>query len=106
MTKELSPLAQGIMKGLNDAIAHATGNPTHGTQETIVYSADARGIRGKLKMSQADFAKAYKIPLSTLRNWEQGRRIPDATASAYLWSIERYPQEIKSVHHSEHKEAI
>jgi hypothetical protein len=37
------------------------------------------------------FASAYRIPLATLKGWEQGRRHPDATASAYLSVIARMP---------------
>jgi len=104
MDKKMSPFAQGILNGLQEAVAHAKGEPTPGTRETVIYTADSRAIREKLNMSQVEFAKAYKIPLSTLKNWEQGRRRPDATASAYLWSIERYPKEIKAGHQTENVE--
>lgn len=33
-------------------------------------------IREATRLSQRDFAKMYKIPLSTLRNWEQGTNSP------------------------------
>ena len=46
-------------------------------------------------MSQSEFAKAYRIPLSTLKNWEQGRRQPDAPAAAYLEAISRRPKVIR-----------
>jgi putative transcriptional regulator len=45
-------------------------------------------------MSQEKFALTYRIPLATLKNWEQGRRQPDAPAAAYLQAISRRPQEI------------
>jgi putative transcriptional regulator len=45
-------------------------------------------------MSQHRFAKAYRIPLATLKNWEQGRRHPDAPAAAYLLAIERRPKAV------------
>jgi putative transcriptional regulator len=97
---ELSPLAEGIAAGLKQAIAHATGEPTSRTRETIVYGVDAKAIRESLGISQSEFASAYKIPLATLQNWEQRRRHPDATVSAYLLAIEKYPQEIKMLHES------
>ena len=43
-------------------------------------------------MTQQEFA-TYRIPLATLKGWEQGRRHPDATASAYLTVIASMPQE-------------
>ena len=33
-------------------------------------------------------------PLPTLKNWEQGRRHPDAPAAAYLLAISRLPAEV------------
>ena len=98
-TIKQSSLAEGILKGLNEAIKHAKGTGA-GSKETVIHTANARYIREKLNMSQAQFSEAYKIPLSTLKNWEQGRRNPDATASAYLWSIEKYPKEIRLVQES------
>ncbi len=35
-------------------------------------------------MSQAQFAEALRIPLATLRNWEQGRVKPDPAARSLL----------------------
>ena len=34
------------------------------------------------------------LPLATLKNWEQGRRYPDAPAAAYLLAIQRRPREV------------
>jgi putative transcriptional regulator len=45
-------------------------------------------------MSQHRFAVAFRIPLPTIKNWEQGRRNPDAPAAAYLLAIKRRPKEI------------
>ena len=55
---------------------------------------DVKAIRLSLRMSQNHFAAAYRIPLPTLKNWEQGRRLPDAPAAAYLLAIKRRPKEI------------
>ncbi len=51
----------------------------------------ARVIRRALKLSQEDFAARFRIPLGTLRDWEQGRKEPDAAARAYLTVIARNP---------------
>jgi putative transcriptional regulator len=48
----------------------------------------------QLRMSQDRFAVAFRIPLATLKNWEQGRRHPDAPAAAYLLAIKRRPKEV------------
>jgi putative transcriptional regulator len=52
-------------------------------------------IRRALKLSQEDFAGAYHIPLGTLRDWEQGRKEPDAAARAYLRVIAREPETVR-----------
>ena len=46
--------------------------------------ADIRAIRLKLKKSQAEFALMIGVSVSTLQNWEQGRRIPPGPARALL----------------------
>ncbi|KJB95110.1 XRE family transcriptional regulator [Skermanella aerolata KACC 11604] len=42
-------------------------------------------------MSQGTFADTYGIPIGTLRDWEQRRSEPDATAVAYLTAITNDP---------------
>ena len=51
----------------------------------------ARLIRHRLGISQTEFAARYHVPVGTLRDWEQGRKQPDATALAYLRVIAREP---------------
>jgi putative transcriptional regulator len=51
-------------------------------------------IRRALKMSQEAFAERFHIPLGTLRDWEQGRKAPDAAARAYLKVIGRNPSAV------------
>jgi len=61
----------------------------------VVAVPNVRAIRRQLGMSQTEFAQKYKIPLATLKNWEQGRRQPDAPASAYLQAIAMRPDVIR-----------
>ena len=49
-------------------------------------------IRRALGLSQEDFAARYRIPIGTLRDWEQGRVVPDQAARAYLTVIARDPE--------------
>lgn len=46
-------------------------------------------------LSQAEFAQTYRIPLGTLRDWEQHRREPDQAAHAYLQVIAREPEAVR-----------
>jgi putative transcriptional regulator len=45
---------------------------------------NVKAIRGRLRKSQAEFAQLIGVSLSTLRNWEQGRRRPQGPARALL----------------------
>jgi putative transcriptional regulator len=45
---------------------------------------DIRAIRIGLDKSQAEFARMIGVSVSTLRNWEQGRRQPEGPARALL----------------------
>ena len=52
-------------------------------------------IRRALGISQEDFAARYRIPVGTLRDWEQGRVAPDQAARAYLTVIARDPEAVR-----------
>ena len=52
-------------------------------------------IRRALKLSQEEFAARYHIPIGTLRDWEQGRKEPDAAAKAFLRVIAREPETVR-----------
>jgi putative transcriptional regulator len=56
-----------------------------------------KSLRRALGLSQEEFATRYHIPLGTLRDWEQGRLEPDATAQAYLTVIAREPDTVRRV---------
>ena len=49
-------------------------------------------LRKRLGMTQDEFARALRIPLSTLRNWEQGRVLPDPAARSLLTIVARNPK--------------
>ena len=46
-----------------------------------------------------EFASRFHIPLGTLRDWEQGRKEPDAAARAYLVVIGRNPAAVSEALH-------
>ncbi len=49
-------------------------------------------IRKRLGMSQRKFAEAIKVPLATLRNWEQGRTLMDPSARSLMLIVAREPE--------------
>jgi putative transcriptional regulator len=48
-------------------------------------------LRQRLGLTQTQFAEAFHLPVTTLRDWEQQRSVPDAPARALLLAIERNP---------------
>jgi putative transcriptional regulator len=91
----MTKIGEALIESLQDALDHARG-ATSGVRVQTVEITDVRAIRRKLNMSQQVFADTYRIPLPTLKNWEQGRRHPDAPAAAYLLAISRRPAEISA----------
>ncbi|MGC1365358.1 MAG: helix-turn-helix domain-containing protein [Candidatus Acidiferrum sp.] len=57
----------------------------------------AKIIRRALGLTQEEFSKRFRIPLGTLRDWEQGRATPDRPTQAYLTVIARSPQGVQRV---------
>ena len=47
-------------------------------------SLDVAALRARFKLSQEKFAALLGISVSTLRNWEQGRREPEGPAQVLL----------------------
>lgn len=52
---------------------------------------ELRALRDRLGLTQAQFAGQFLIPLGTLRDWEQGRRVPETTARTLLRVIALMP---------------
>jgi putative transcriptional regulator len=56
---------------------------------------DVKAIRRRVKMSQAEFSRAYGISKRALEEWEQGGRQPDSAARAYLTVIAKEPEVVR-----------
>jgi putative transcriptional regulator len=52
---------------------------------------DVLALRRFVGLTQVRFAQAIGISVHTLRNWEQGRRMPDGPAIALLRIAARHP---------------
>ncbi|MGB8365335.1 MAG: helix-turn-helix domain-containing protein [Rhizomicrobium sp.] len=91
----MSKFGKELIESMQQAAQHARGAAkVRGMRVTTVEIPDVKAIREALHMSQQRFAASYRIPLATVKNWEQGRRAPDAPAAAYLLAIRRRPKEV------------
>ena len=83
-----------VMAGLQDALAHARGEAVPGLvvhAPRVAADLDVAAIRRRTGASQARFAQSIGIAVSTLRNWEQGRRRPEGPARVLLALLDRNP---------------
>ncbi len=55
---------------------------------------NVKAIRRRLGKSQSEFARMIGVSVSTLQNWEQGRRRPDGPARALLRVAAVHPEAV------------
>jgi putative transcriptional regulator len=78
------------------ALANRGARPLACTDwKRIKRTPQAKIIRRALGLTQEEFAARCRIPLGTLRDWEQGRAAPDRPARTYLTVIARGPHEVQ-----------
>jgi putative transcriptional regulator len=83
---------EAIAAGLRDALAYSQGDKPKGRMRRVrVPDVDVGMMRGKLGLSQEDFAAAFGVSVATVRNWEQGRRQPHGPARVLLAVIDKAP---------------
>jgi putative transcriptional regulator len=90
-----SKAADRIMEGLGEALAHAKGEVVPGLVVHVPGAVDVVAVRRRTGMTQAAFAGRIGVSLGTVRNWEQGRRVPDGPARVLLAMIERNPRVVE-----------
>ena len=95
----MGTFAKHLIESMTEALEHSQGKPVDGMRVAEIRIPDVKTIRETLHMSQTEFASNFRIPLATVKNWEQGRRRPDAPALAYLRVIERSPATVMDAVH-------
>lgn len=59
--------------------------------EVIISAKDIQEIRKKIKLSQNVFAKLLNVSSSSVRQWEQGKRIPSGSTKVLLELLQKNP---------------
>ncbi|MFL6815176.1 MAG: helix-turn-helix domain-containing protein [Bradyrhizobium sp.] len=80
------PLAPATALG---APAIASVTPANGSSSTAV-----RDLRRRARLTQQEFASRLGVPVETIRNWEQGKRMPRGPARALLAVIAHAPDTV------------
>jgi putative transcriptional regulator len=79
------------------------GDIRRGTTKTAritkVELPDVPRIRGRLGLSQSEFALMIGVSPRTVQNWEQRRREPEGAARALLVVAERHPKMVLQALH-------
>jgi putative transcriptional regulator len=92
----MSKVGASILRGFEEAIAFAEGTADMSLYRVhIPAEIDVRAIRGRLGLTQQEFAVRFGFSVNTLRHWEQGRRVPEGPARAYLLVIGREPEAVQ-----------
>jgi putative transcriptional regulator len=91
----MSKAAERIMQGLREAAAHARGEKVPGIKMHVPNRIDVTAIRKKTGLSQEAFSARIGVSAGTLRNWEQGRRMPDGPARVLLAMLARNPRVVE-----------
>jgi putative transcriptional regulator len=86
---------KGIMEGLGDAKAFLEGTEKTGFRVHVPHDVDVKAIRNRLGLTQAGFAARFGFPKSTVTDWEQRRRKPEASARILLTIIDREPEAVE-----------
>ena len=94
MTSERTRLGLEIEAGLREALAHTRGEIALETRIVKPNPERIRAIRKSVAKSRDAFETLFGIPARTVQDWEQGRRVPDLTARAYLAVIEKDPETV------------
>jgi putative transcriptional regulator len=90
---EKTAFGTDLIDGMKQVLAHQRGQIE--LEQVWPKPVDVRAIRKQVKMSQAEFSRAYGISKRALQEWEQGGRQPDSAARAYLTVIAKEPTVVR-----------
>jgi len=92
----MSKIGKRLIRSAKEARAIARGEAKPSSYRIhLPGDVDVQAIRKRLGMSQSEFSARFGIPSGTLRDWEQGRRIPEGPARVLLKVIETDPKAVE-----------
>ena len=59
--------------------------------DIVITSEEIKGIRKKTNLSQAVFAKLLNVSSSSVKQWEQGKRVPTGSTKVLLELLNKSP---------------
>jgi putative transcriptional regulator len=91
-----------LRDGQEFPLAPAMATPPSAVHAAAAAPADAavlpavRDLRRRARLTQMEFASRLGVPVETIRNWEQGKRMPRGPARALLAVIAHAPDAVFS----------
>ena len=68
--------------------------PTAAPADAAQPTPAVRDLRLRARLTQMEFAARLGVPVETIRNWEQGKRLPRGPARALLAVISHAPETV------------
>lgn len=86
--------ADRILAGLAEVLEIAEGRAKP-ARLIVPAKVDVKAIRQAQGLTQGEFARAYGFSLAAVRDWEQERRTPEASARVLLKVIQHRPDAVR-----------
>lgn len=88
-----------LKRGLKQAVAIDKGAIKAARMVSLadISPPDVAALRRTLGLSQEHFAAGIGVPVGTLRNWEQGLRVPKGPARVLLHVVEQNPRAVFTI---------
>jgi putative transcriptional regulator len=83
---------KGLVKSLSQAKAFLQGGKRGQVRVHVPDEINVTAIRARTGLSQAAFSRQIGVSVATLRNWEQGRRMPDGPTRVLLAMLKKDPK--------------
>jgi putative transcriptional regulator len=83
-----------LRDGREFPLAPAAPSITSAAPDAAISSPAVRELRRRARLTQLEFAARLGVPVETIRNWEQGKRMPRGPARALLAVIAHAPDTV------------
>jgi putative transcriptional regulator len=98
MNDKHTSLGKELLEAMKEVNSHTRGKISLPSRAVnIPQEVDVKNIRTKFGFSQREFAEYFGFSLSSVKDWEQGRRNPERAARILLTIIDRDPQVINRI---------
>ena len=93
MKKDVTDELMEAMREMH-AVVRGEIEPAKVHRIAVPLPVDVREVRKLTGLSRAAFAERFALDARAVQDWEQGRRVPDRAARAYLTVIAKRPDAV------------